>query len=652
MGLAEWVRPPRRVLTLFGVVTFVPVVVLLWLGTKVIQQDRDLDGSRAQARVDQASARIIDRLTGALRSTAERLPYWIETPPASIATSAVLVEFKSGAVARHLGAPLVFVPAAPNSRDPALTIWQSGESLELKGDLVGAVRVYQGLTGSPDLFIRAGALVRLAGDLRRIDRQAEALAAYRRLEGLGNVSVIGEPADLIARSEQVAILGDFGRREEQTTTAATLAADLQRGRWAIDRGTYEFHLAELRKWTAVPEDVESVSLATAVESVAQGLASSPKGPTAEFRTLWLNGRGMLLISRRTDAGTLALVASPSFIAREWHHHWSSEGVDLALTDSVGRIILGTLPPRQPVVIASGADTGLPWTVRTVASISPVEEAASRFRRWLIGAALAALVLLISVGGSLVVRAVQKELTVARLQGDFVSTVSHEFRTPLTAMTHLTDRLRRDAALPAERRQQYYDALARDTHRLNRFVETLLDMGRMEAGSASLRLETADLSTVVDGIVREFRADAAAGRHPIDLRPNGALPPVKLDAESFGRALWNLLDNAAKYSAPESAIEVELGSTDDHAVVRVRDYGIGVPQKEQQQIFRKFVRGADHATSGVRGTGLGLTMVDQIVRGHGGEVRLDSQIGRGSVFSIFLPVQPSKAVRRSQESRWD
>jgi signal transduction histidine kinase len=244
--------------------------------------------------------------------------------------------------------------------------------------------------------------------------------------------------------------------------------------------------------------------------------------------------------------------------------------------------------------------------------------------------------LIPAGGYVVWRAVQKELAVARLQADFVSAVSHEFRTPLTSMAHLNERLQRDRSIPDDRKRQYYDVLARDTDRLRRFVESLLDFGRMEAGAAPARLQTADLGTVVTEVVNDFRSDAAAGRHEVVVQTNGPLP-VNLDRDTFGRALWNLLDNAAKYSHEEAPIMIDVARDGSRAAVRVRDRGRGVPVSEQRQIFQKFVRGTDASTAGVRGTGVGLAMVDHIVHAHGGEVRLESVIGQGSTFTVVLPL---------------
>jgi signal transduction histidine kinase len=635
MGIRDWLRPPRHLLALFGIVTIVPAIVLLWLGWKVIEQDRDLDGPRVQARLDRATARVSADVARALDRLADDVPRWLTDPPVSLGQDAMVVRLDGHGVDGHAGAPLLFVPVMPSAVDPAPAIWERGEALEARADLAGAAQAFQSLTASPDRSVRAGALVRLAGNLRQLGRAEEALAAYRSLAALTDVRAMGEPADLLARIGACQSLASLNRAPELAADAASIVADLARGRWAIDRATYELRVDQLHAWTAVPDMSHAAALAGAIETAwrQRGAASPPSPATASRRT---DGHSVLVMSRAEGDRQVVFAATEAYIAREWSQILRAESDTVSLQDAGGVTMVGQ-PPAAGQRSAVGP-TGQPWTVRVTASTSPAELSAARWRRYLIGTGLAALVMLIPTGGYVVARAVQKELAVARLQADFVSAVSHEFRTPLTAIAHLTDRLQRDPGILEARRREYYAALARDTHRLGRFVETLLDFGRMESGAAVFRLEPADLAAVVGDVVTEFRGDAAAGQHRVELSPNGSLPPVRLDRASFGRALWNLLDNAAKYSAGESPIEVELGRDGNRAVVRVRDHGIGVPAAEHRQIFRKFVRGADQHHSGVRGTGVGLAMVDQIVRAHGGHVRLESEVGTGSVFSILLPVE--------------
>ena len=124
---------------------------------------------------------------------------------------------------------------------------------------------------------------------------------------------------------------------------------------------------------------------------------------------------------------------------------------------------------------------------------------------------------------------------------------------------------------------------------------------------------------------------------IELTSDGAAPVVRADREALGRALWNLLDNAVKYSPACPTVWVDLAREGQRVAIRVRDQGLGIPAEEQKEIFRKFVRGAAAKAASVKGTGIGLALVEHIVRAHGGEVRLESQPGQGSTFTILLPV---------------
>jgi len=151
----------------------------------------------------------------------------------------------------------------------------------------------------------------------------------------------------------------------------------------------------------------------------------------------------------------------------------------------------------------------------------------------------------------------------------VSAVSHEFRSPLTSLTHLTALLRSDFQPTDERRRQYYDVRARATDRLHRFVETLLDFGRMQAGATRYRLVPLDLSPCVSAVVEEFRNDRAAGAHSVSYASRDQIPTVDADPEALSRAIWNLLENAAKYS-PDG-----IGPSRSHGSVQARPCGCGV-----------------------------------------------------------------------------
>jgi signal transduction histidine kinase len=203
------------------------------------------------------------------------------------------------------------------------------------------------------------------------------------------------------------------------------------------------------------------------------------------------------------------------------------------------------------------------------------------------------------------------------------------------MRQFTEMLVEDENLPAEKRLGFYRAQERATRRLSRLVESLLDFGRMEAGARPYRLERLDAGRLVRSIVEEFIQEANSNNLLIDCAVPEEGPIVNGDREALTQALWNLLDNAVKYSGDGPAVRVEV-EAGNRVTIRVRDQGLGISPSERDRIFRKFVRGSSAKAYGIKGTGIGLAMVKHIVDAHGGKVLIESESGKGSTFTIQLP----------------
>jgi signal transduction histidine kinase len=167
---------------------------------------------------------------------------------------------------------------------------------------------------------------------------------------------------------------------------------------------------------------------------------------------------------------------------------------------------------------------------------------------------------------------------------------------------------------------------------------------MEAGHKPYRMETLDASQLVRSTVEDFQSESEAGSLEIEVNTSGA-PLVEGDREALCRALRNLLDNAVKYSPNRPKVWVDVQQSNDRVAISVKDSGIGIPRHEQSQIFRKFVRGSDAKRYGIKGTGVGLAMVEHIVQGHDAEIRVESETGKGSVFTILLQGKNGKDSHR-------
>jgi signal transduction histidine kinase len=189
-----------------------------------------------------------------------------------------------------------------------------------------------------------------------------------------------------------------------------------------------------------------------------------------------------------------------------------------------------------------------------------------------------------------------------------------------------------------RRQAYYDALSRATSRLHCLVEALLDFSRMETQAMPYRMESINLAALASRAVADFQREVSVNGFTL----HAEIPPGEIavsgDAEALRRAIWNLLENAVKYSGESLEAWVRLSRNGKEVTLSVVDRGIGIPRGEQRDVFRKFFRGAAARAGSVRGSGIGLSMVQHIMEAHYGRVTLESQPGAGSTFAIHLRLE--------------
>jgi signal transduction histidine kinase len=406
----------------------------------------------------------------------------------------------------------------------------------------------------------------------------------------------------------------------------------------VAQAVFELHLADAARWAQADGALapEAIARATAAQWLWTRWKQLPDGANFSGRSAQIfRDRLATLIWTGNSSRATALIAGPRFVDANWLAEpkalMARQAFEIRLRDtSAGRFGESREARR------TASESGLPWTVEVTATDLDSHAALLARRRllWLAGFGL--LGVLVLAGTSVVARAVSRELTVARLQSDFVSAVSHEFRTPLTTLRQLTELLLDRRVLEPERHQAYLEALARQTERLQRLVESLLDFGRMEAGTSPYRLAPLELGPLVRSVVREFADDPASGDPRIETDVDDHLPLAAADADALRNALWNLLDNAVKYSPKGGAIHVRVQHRDEGEIIEVEDRGLGIAPQEQRDIFRKFVRGSAAISERIKGTGIGLAMVQHIVTAHGGTVAVESQPGRGSTFTIALP----------------
>lgn len=249
----------------------------------------------------------------------------------------------------------------------------------------------------------------------------------------------------------------------------------------------------------------------------------------------------------------------------------------------------------------------------------------------------AIATILSFGLVLTVRAITQEVELARLKSDFVSTVSHEFKSPLTSIRQLAEMLQSGRVPSEDRRQRYYDILAEQSARLSTLVTNVLDLARIEEGRREFRFQVVDVPTLLRELVETTQHRVGHDGFEIEIRIHEPLPPVRADPEALTQAVSNLLGNAIQYSGQAKQVEVMAWSEGGTSVViAVEDSGAGILENEVGKVFDRFYRGSNEVTRSIRGSGLGLTLVKEIVDAHGGSVEVASEVGKGSRFRIKLP----------------
>jgi signal transduction histidine kinase/CHASE3 domain sensor protein len=248
---------------------------------------------------------------------------------------------------------------------------------------------------------------------------------------------------------------------------------------------------------------------------------------------------------------------------------------------------------------------------------------------------------IAIGRLVVLRDVTAERESERMKDEFFALVSHELRTPLTAILGHVELLLADAPLDGEDRRSL-DVVARNASRLLRLVGDLLFVAQVQAGAPSIVVGDVDLAAIAREAVDAARPAAEEAGVTLTVRAE-PVPAGRGDRDRLAQALDNLLSNAIKFTPAGGGVEVRLRAQGEHARLEVADTGIGIPAGEEGRLFERFFRASSATERAIPGIGLGLTIVEAIVKGHGGRIAVASSPDGGATFSVELPLRPPAAA---------
>jgi two-component system, OmpR family, phosphate regulon sensor histidine kinase PhoR len=254
-----------------------------------------------------------------------------------------------------------------------------------------------------------------------------------------------------------------------------------------------------------------------------------------------------------------------------------------------------------------------------------------------------LLLTLLIGAFIIFRNIRKEVQLAQMKSDFVSNVSHELRTPLALIRMYAETLEMDRIKTDEKRKEYYQIIYKESERLTRLINNILNFSRIESGRKEYNFQYSDLNDIIQETLNVYSYHIKNRGFELDINLQDELLGINADVESITECIINLLDNAVKYSKEDKHIKISTGKVAKGVYVEVSDKGIGINQKELTHIFEKFYRVSSGPVHNTKGSGLGLTLVQHIVHAHSGEIKVESNPGEGTTFRLIFPTANKLAL---------
>jgi signal transduction histidine kinase len=340
-----------------------------------------------------------------------------------------------------------------------------------------------------------------------------------------------------------------------------------------------------------------------------------------------------------DRTALLLKSSHPGASPFFRYRWNLKKTDVVyrILDNLGRVADGLDIPRgRPFLTTPIGKYYADWRVELYFEDNDIFEETTRRQITLYVWAGVLVIVLILAAGGLAGQAVGKQVKLNKLKNDFVATASHELKTPLASMRVLVDTLLEGNYKDQQQAREYLELIAKENERLSGLINNFLTFSRMERNKQAFEMVRSSPAAIARAAAEAVKTQLSRGQCDFRVNINENLPDVLADHDAIVTVLVNLLDNAYKYSYGDRHIELNVSAQDKSVRFRVSDNGIGMSRRAVRKIFKRFYQVDRSLSRHAQGCGLGLSIAKFIVDAHKGSISVDSELGKGSTFTVKLP----------------
>jgi signal transduction histidine kinase len=488
----------------------------------------------------------------------------------------------------------------------------------------------------------------------------------------------GHPYGIIAPFQLYQIAQEQKKDEQSLKILLNLYQKIREGNWLVNLSIYDFYITEIEsilssemkegKFPAIQKSYIAIRKQQSLygqalifnEFLTRNIIPELKEKISLSRAIGESEPGRINITQEKDFLLISYANLPNIQSEQIFYGglcWDlnllkkqilpkvlvditkNSGLDFKIVDERGQNILTgkeELASKESLALAFRMFP-LPWKLLVSHPEIKALEKAARREIFFYGVLLTVIIALMLLGAVLIARDISRESETTRLKTEFVHNISHELKTPLTLIRLYGETLQRKENLTNEEKKDCYQIITKESERLTHLINNVLDFSRIEMGRKEFDFTKGNLADVIQDTLESYRYHLEKKGFVIHKDIAQDLPELNFNAEAIASVLINLLSNAMKFSLKEKEVTVKLFREDGNIVLQVADKGVGIAPKDIPKIFQRFYQSENKNISEARGSGLGLTLVKHITEAHNGKIQVESEPGKGSIFSVILPI---------------